>query len=697
MNHSEIRSALDRPDLTGDEIFALARSVAYFFQKPGSDANDALDLIIRLIDQREAYEKTLRGVSAMIDAIAREAGLYPYIAGRGGWRDELAMELMRAPGLEDIIFHIEQALIFNKLSEGRSIILSAPTSFGKSLLIDALIAHKRPQTVLAVVPTIALLDEFRRRMEKRFPDYQVITRSQQDRNPGRAIFIGTQERLLERDPIGDIDLFIVDEFYKLDLDRKDNRALALNAILAKYGRSAKQIYLLGPSIGDVPNIKHFRSDIELIKTRYSPVTADIIDRTGVGPSPAQLIKDLKSVRKTSSLIYVRSPPAAASLTDELIKSKLRRRSDFCTELGAWLEDNFHPEWILAKSVTRGIGIHHGRIPRSVAQLMISLFNEGKLAAIVCTSSMIEGINTAAENVFIYDRKINTSKLDRFTFDNIKGRAGRMFKHNIGKIYLYNRPPDETQFDVRIPLFNSDELMTPELLLQVEDDNLTTVARHRKRAITDASALPAEILSRWAEFGVDELNTLADYVRSEIERSGQLLLWKGIPKYEQIQAAFELPWDILKFQKHDIRSAKQLALYANRLRRNKTMRSYLDSLVSSTGLAAQPEIDKCFNFLRGAEYTFPQVLRATNDVIDAVIGEGTVNYRVYASELQNLFLPGELRALDEYGVPLPLIRRFSRALPVDDVDASRRLLQAPPQRLLSMMSPFETQLLARGLA
>lgn len=697
MNHDDLRVAIGQTALTGDEIFSLVRSVAYFFQKPGSDANDALDLIIRLVDRRDEFEKTLRGVGAMIDAISREAGLYPYIAGKGGWRDQIAIELMRAPGFKDTIFHIEQAIVFRKLSEGRSIILSAPTSFGKSLLIDVLIAHRRPNTVVAVVPTIALLDEFRRRMEKRFGDYQIITRSQQERFEGKAIYIGTQERLLERGKIENIDLFIIDEFYKLDLDRKDNRALALNAILAKYGRSSKQIYLLGPSISDVPNINHFRSDIELVKTRYSPVTADIIDRTIVGPSPEHLVNDLKSIKPSSSLIYVKSPPAAAALTEYILKSGLSRRSDFCRELGAWLAEHFHPEWILAKSVSRGIGIHHGRIPRSIAQLIISMFNKGEIAAIVCTSSMIEGINTAAENVFIYDRKINTSKLDRFTFDNIKGRAGRMFKHNVGKIYLYNKPPDETQFDVRIPLFNSDELMSPELLLRVDDDYLTSTARRRKRAIENSSSLPAEVLSRWAEFGIDELNDLADNVRLEIERSGELIVWKGIPQYEQIRSAFDLSWRTLRFNRHSIVSSGQLAFYATRLRVEPTVRAYLESIVDSAGPDTQSEIDKCFNFLRGAEYTFPQILRATNDVIDAVIGADIVNYRVYAAELQGLFLPGELRTLDEYGIPLPLVRRLSGTLPIDDIDAARRLLQNPPERIRMMLSSFEIQLLARTLS
>ena len=91
----------------------------------------------------------------------------------------------------------------------------------------------------------------------------------------------------------------------------------------------------------------------------------------------------------------------------------------------------------------------------------------------------------------------------------------MFKHNIGKIFLYNVPPDQTQFDVRVSLFNADELMQPELLLQLEDESLTPVAQRRKRAITDASALPTSVLSTWAEFGIDELNRLADVVSDEI--------------------------------------------------------------------------------------------------------------------------------------------------------------------------------------
>jgi len=155
--------------------------------------------------------------------------------------------------------------------------------------------------------------------------------------------------------------------------------------------------------------------------------------------------------------------------------------------------------------------------------------------------------------------------------------------------------------------------------------------------------------------------------------------------------------VLSFPKHDIRSPRQLAMFANRLRISSSVREYLDGLVNESGLQAQPEIDRCFNFMRGAEYTFPQVLRALNDIIDHVIGHGVANYRVYSAQLQNHFMAGELRALDEFGVPLPLIQKLTDQLPNDDIDASRRFLKQPGPAILASLTEFEARLLAEGLA
>src|SRR5690606_30804192 len=148
---------------------------------------------------------------------------------------------------------------------------------------------------------------------------------------------------------------------------------------------------LGPSIDGVPNATAFRDDITFHHTHYSPVTANIIDRSGEGPSPSALVADLTLHRDDNSLIYVRSPNSAAQLAYELMKCELFPQSSFLEDLGEWAGESVHPEWVLAHSLKNNIGIHHGRIPRALAHLLITLFNEGGLNCIICTSSMIEGV------------------------------------------------------------------------------------------------------------------------------------------------------------------------------------------------------------------------------------------------------------------------------------------------------------------
>ena len=94
--------------------------------------------------------------------------------------------------LGGITFHREQIAALNTLLSGRNLVLSAPTSFGKSLLIDALLASGRYHRIAIVLPTIALLDEFRRRIQKRFGDsfLLVMYHSQEAPSDSQSNFFG---------------------------------------------------------------------------------------------------------------------------------------------------------------------------------------------------------------------------------------------------------------------------------------------------------------------------------------------------------------------------------------------------------------------------------------------------------------------------------------------------------------------------
>src|SRR3546814_4872573 len=73
--------------------------------------------------------------------------------------------------------------------------------------------------------------------------------------------------------------------------------------------------------------------------------------------------------------------------------------------------------------------------------MVRLFEEADgLENLISTSSIIEGVNTSAENVIIWANKNGRPRLNDFTYRNIVGRGGRMFRHFIGKVFLLEEPP-----------------------------------------------------------------------------------------------------------------------------------------------------------------------------------------------------------------------------------------------------------------
>lgn len=109
-----------------------------------------------------------------------------------------------------------QFQVFDLLKAGRNVVLSAPTSMGKSAIVDSLLGLRSFKRVVLVVPTVALADETRRRLQERFGDtYQIIHHSSQKSHRDWVVYVLTQERVNERDDIEDIDIFVIDEFYKL--------------------------------------------------------------------------------------------------------------------------------------------------------------------------------------------------------------------------------------------------------------------------------------------------------------------------------------------------------------------------------------------------------------------------------------------------------------------------------------------------
>ena len=158
------------------EIFESCHEISYLISK--DDESSARNKLILLLD---FHKKNNLDYNPIVNHLIRTLGLYPYIkTDTSQWQDAFIYEIFKVNvGLsEPITLHREQSIVLKKLLEGKNLAISAPTSFGKSFIIDAFISLKKPDNVLIIVPTISLTDETRRRLHKKFSsEYKIITTS----------------------------------------------------------------------------------------------------------------------------------------------------------------------------------------------------------------------------------------------------------------------------------------------------------------------------------------------------------------------------------------------------------------------------------------------------------------------------------------------------------------------------------------
>ncbi|RFB92946.1 hypothetical protein B5K11_17095 [Rhizobium leguminosarum bv. trifolii] len=460
--------------ISGDDlkrsVFQLLRNASAAINGEDRENPKLLEVVPRLADLI-ATRHELNSFREAYSALARATGLWNYIdRSAADTADAIVAEAVTADEL-GVTFHREQIAVLNDLLAGRNVILSAPTSFGKSLLIDALLATARYKRIAIVLPTIALLDEFRRRLRRRFRErFDVIMHPGDAVGDGPTIFLGTQERLLNRNDLGSLDLTVVDEFYKLDADRKDERSASLNAAVYRLLGRSRQFFFLGPNIDTVRVAEGGRWQFEFIRTRFATVAVDTFDLRGSEDRHERLLEEIGRDENWPALVFVSSPDKANALAseaaDEMAVSEGRG------EFADWLAENVGSKWSVIRSTRFGFGVHHGRVPRAIASHMVRLFNNGYLPVLFCTSTLIEGVNTAAKTVLIYDKSINRADYDFFTFSNIKGRAGRLGEHHVGRVFLFNEPPEQVEMEVSPTVFSDDDSAPDDYVVFLEDEDNT---------------------------------------------------------------------------------------------------------------------------------------------------------------------------------------------------------------------------------
>jgi hypothetical protein len=381
---------------------------------------------------------------------------------------------------------------------------SAPTASGKTFLvlqwlIDQLGASKAAFAVY-LAPTRALVSEVETTLRSLMGEAKGIEvsslplRSKYDSAHSggtKLVLVLTQERMhLLANVLSDnfhVDLLIVDEAHKIG---DGGRGVILQDAIERAARTNPQMRLvfISPAtqnpeelLSDAPaGIETVAVDSDAptvlqnlllarqvpgkpkrwtLETRQAEGTISI-GTLELASSPASFIKRLAFVaaaagERGGTLVYANGAADSEDIADlisQLIPKPDAKSIDL--ELAALAElarKGVHPNFRLAPFVERGVAFHFGNMPSLLRLEIERLFRSGKIRFLVCTSTLVEGVNLSCRTIVVRGpRKGKDKHMEPHDFWNLAGRAGRWGDEFQGNIICLD-PHDTEAWPTGVPL------------------------------------------------------------------------------------------------------------------------------------------------------------------------------------------------------------------------------------------------------
>jgi len=362
--------------------------------------------------------------------------------------------------------------------------LSASTSFGKTHLVYEVIKKIKYNNIVLIFPSIALLSENLAKIKEgqiSFPiKYEIHTLSDIDDAYGENnIFLFTPERFLsflDKDKSNiPLDFIFVDEVYKIDngfiIDneaRENERDVAYRMSIF-YGLSKYtdiDILLAGPYIevlnedsefynpsfdlflNDLSIEKLLRNEYEIVKVSQTDVekTNETIFIDGIAfdfkskktkKLKIQELLDRILLQKENAIVYCNTKAIAEKVASEYERTSIN--NEYFISFLNHLKRKYDNNWIIIQALEKGIGVHHGVVPKYIQKEIVNLFNDSESGVNILTSTttITEGVNTTAKNMIVYKSMKGSGRNGKplLTFDakNIAGRAGRFMEHYTGRV------------------------------------------------------------------------------------------------------------------------------------------------------------------------------------------------------------------------------------------------------------------------
>ena len=390
--------------------------------------------------------------------------------------DVYKKNLLKIPASSDKYFFKSQKVVYDAFKK-EQFSYSGPTSMGKSfvmrMFIKEQISKGKKQNFAIIVPTKALINEVSSRIISddlkellSENDYRVITASgafslQQEHN---FVLVLTPERmlylLLER-PNFKLDYLFIDEAHKIS--SKDSRSPFYYKIVNLLSHRKEKPHFIFSS-PNIPNPEVYLKlisenqglETEKMTTSFSPVSQikyiiDLVEQRirlhndhnckfidiaqlDAGTSLIHIIEKLGSTSK--NIVYCSSTAKAIDYALEYANSiSENTENNELIALSHEVKNQIHGDYYLTDLLIKGVAYHIGYLPNDIRMRIEKLFREGVIKTIFCTSTLIEGVNLPADNLFITSYKNGLSGMTPVDFKNLVGRVGRIEFNLYGNVFL----------------------------------------------------------------------------------------------------------------------------------------------------------------------------------------------------------------------------------------------------------------------
>lgn len=432
-------------------------------------------------------------------------------------------------------FFSEQKLAYDHL-DAPCFSYSGPTSMGKSFIMrmfikDEIVLQGAQKNYALIVPTKALINEVRSSIINDLNDnlkkrnYRVVSAAsdialEEEHN---YIFVLTPERLLYlliSRPELQIDYLFLDEAHKLS--GKNSRGPFYYKVVDMLLKRPKKPHFIFAS-PNIPNpqvylrlmndVIEYNDESKLAST-YSPViqVKFLLDLLGQKVSvynehTQSVIKvaDIKAAntslktmllyfeaknmrlpedKRSQTIVYYNGRSKAIAAARDFADSQgVTEKHD--PELDALSRDitrEVHGDYYLAGMIKKGVAYHIGYLPASIRTRIETLFQSGKITTMFCTSTLLEGVNLPADNLFITDNKIFRSAMSPVDFRNLIGRVGRISYNLYGNVFFVSeeksvKPEDYIEM-LQTPVPEQDLSITtnPKVLKKVEKQYVVDILK-----------------------------------------------------------------------------------------------------------------------------------------------------------------------------------------------------------------------------